>query len=111
MKNTISLRENHEFRRTYYKGKSFVCPLFIMYVRQNGRKINRLGITAGKKVGIAVLRNRSRRIIKEAYRLAEDEIKTGNDIVMVARTKTPFSNTAEISASLKKACAALKIQK
>ena len=90
MKKTKSLKENRVFRQLYAKGKSDVYPLFILYFKRNNREFNTLGITVSKKTGNAVLRNRAKRVIKEAYRLSEHKIKSGYHFVFVARGKTPF---------------------
>jgi len=63
-------------------------------------KLNRLGITASKKIGGAVQRNRARRIIKEAYRLTEPELKKGFDIVVVARKKAVCAKMWDMKKSL-----------
>ena len=68
MKHTIPLKQNHEFRRLYSKGKSAVCPYFAVYCRKTRRPVSRLGITAGVKLGNAVKRNRARRRIRALYR-------------------------------------------
>ena len=57
MKHTVSLKQNHEFRRLYNKGKSAVSPYFVVYCRKTGRDQSRLGITTGVKLGNAVKRN------------------------------------------------------
>ena len=99
MKHTLSIKENHVFRRLYSKGKSAVSPYLALYVRRNGRQGNRLGITVSTKVGKAVVRNRTRRRIKEAYRLHEHELRTGYDIVVVARVKAGHSRYAALERS------------
>ncbi len=69
-------------------------------------KSNRLGIIAGKKVGNAVKRNRARRIIREAFRLIEPELKSKTekhyDFVFVARGKTPYLTSARLIALMRK---------
>lgn len=81
----ISLTSNAQFQRTYKKGKNAVCAGFVLYARRNGQKTNRLGLTASKKLGGAVKRNRARRRLKEIYRLNAESLRTGYDIVLVAR--------------------------
>lgn len=100
MKKTVSIKENRMFSRLYRQGKSYVTPLFVVYVKKNRLNCNRLGITATKKIGNAVERNRAKRVIKEAYRLLEPELRTGMDIVIVARRKTVFVKTQAIMAAL-----------
>ena len=51
MEHTISLKQNHEFRRLYSKGKSVVSPYFVIYCRRTGRPVNRLGITTAGVYG------------------------------------------------------------
>lgn len=87
MKYSVSLKQNHLFRRLYNKGKRAVTPSLALYCRPNGRTFNRLGLTVGTKVGKAVCRNRVRRRMREIYRLHEEELKTGYDLVLVARVR------------------------
>ena len=73
---------------------------FVCYVRERRGRCNRLGIVTGKKVGNAVKRNRSRRIIREAFRLFEPILKEKTqkryDFVFVARSKTPELKSTKI---------------
>ena len=85
MKHTVALKQNHEFRRLYAKGKSAVSPYFAIYCRQTRRPYSRLGITTGVKLGKAVKRNYARRRIRELYRTNEDKLLPGYDVVVVAR--------------------------
>ncbi len=82
---TEILNENRDFLRLYKKGRSTASKYSVIYVRPNGFPYNRLGITAGKKIGNAVHRNRAKRIIRLAYQRAEAELPVGIDIVIVAR--------------------------
>ena len=83
---TEIMNDNKDFLTLYKKGKYSVSKYSVIYVRPNGRPYNRLGITAGKKVGNAVCRNRAKRLIRLAYREAEAELPVGMDIVIVARS-------------------------
>lgn len=87
MKFTSSLKENRAFRRLYAKGKSAAGPAMVLYCRKNGRKENRLGLTVSTKLGGAVTRNKLRRRFREIYRLNEDKLLPGYDIVIVARAR------------------------
>ena len=71
MEHTVSLKLNHVFRRLYGRGKSAVNPCLAVYCRKNNLGYSRLGLTVGVKLGKAVVRNRTRRRIKEAYRIHE----------------------------------------
>lgn len=103
MMNTISIKENHLFQRLYRIAKSEVTPFVVVYYKKTKLPYNRLGITATKKIGNAVERNRARRIIKEAYRLLEPEMIIGYDIVIVARKKTVSAKMQHVKQSLENA--------
>ena len=83
---TEILNDNKDFLTLYKKGKYSASKYSVIYVRPNGRPYNRFGITAGKKVGNAVCRNRAKRLIRLAYRQAEIDLPVGMDIVIVARS-------------------------
>ena len=87
MKHTVSLKFNHVFQRLYRKGDSAVSPNLALYVRKNGREESRLGLTVSTKVGKAVVRNRTRRRLREIYRTNEDKLLSGYDVVVVARVR------------------------
>ena len=75
----------------------FVC----YYLERRGvQPDNRLGIVASKKVGNAVKRNRAKRVIREAFRLSESQLKLKTskryDFVFVARAKTPYLKSTQI---------------
>ena len=102
MEKIVSLCKNHEFRRAYTKGKNFVGPLTVTYVRKNRLGVTQVGITTSKKIGNAVMRNRSRRVIREAFRQLSGEVAPGYDLVIVARGKTPYSKSTQVKEQLKK---------
>ncbi len=86
MKFSISLKKNHIFRKLY-SSKGVANSYFVLYARPNRTEGNRIGITVSKKLGHAVVRNRTRRRIREIYRLNEQRFAPGWDIVVVARTR------------------------
>ncbi len=96
MKFTVALKQNHEFRRLYSKGRRAVSPCFAVYCRKTGRPCSRLGITTGVKLGNAVKRNYARRRIRELYRIHEAQLLPGYDVVVVARTRLLYSRWREL---------------
>ena len=90
------LNQNRDFKRLYEKGKYYVHPCLVTYVGKNKKKQRRIGITASKKTGNAVKRNRSRRIIRQAFRELAPLVSGEWDIVFVARGKTPQMKSTKI---------------
>lgn len=100
MKQTESLKNNQEFKEIYRTGKSYANKNLIMYVKRNESSKNRIGISVSKKVGNSVVRHRITRLIRESYRLSEEQIFSGWDIVVVARINAKDKNFSEIDSSL-----------
>jgi ribonuclease P protein component len=71
-----------------------------MYARKNRRNVTRLGVSVSSKLGGAVVRNRVRRRIKEAYRLREDRFSKGVDIVVVARSRAVGADFSALGGEL-----------
>ncbi len=94
---------NKDFRRLYGRGKSLVFPAVVVYYQKNRLNYCRYGITAGKKVGGAVQRNRAKRVITAAFRQLLPYISGGYDFVFVARTRTTRVKSTVVLDSLKKA--------
>ncbi len=89
----LTLKLNKEFRRAYGRGRSFVSPVLVTYVVPNRLGCVRIGITAGKKIGGAVQRNRAKRVIMAAFLSCRDQLSGAADIVFVARQRTPHSTS------------------
>ncbi len=107
VKKTVTIKNNHEFRRLYSKGRSAVTPYLVVYCRRNRLGHNRLGVTVSTKLGCAVVRNRARRRIRELYRLAQPGMKQGYDLVVVARSRAHDAPYRKLSAAYDKALAQL----
>lgn len=109
MNKKTTLKLNKEFRRLYFKGSSAVHPLIVTYACKNRLGRNRIGITATKKIGKAVQRNRARRVLREAWRQLEDRFPPGYDYVLVARVRTAHVKTQEVARGLAAALKKLKL--
>ncbi len=106
----FSLKENHLFSKTYSLGKKVVQKKIVLYVlpdksaylvkKRNPLKaeLNRVGITASKKIGGAVQRNRAKRVIREAYRRLEreNELKKGLLVVISARSAVLYCKADDV---------------
>ncbi len=84
MKKFPSVKSNQDFKRVYNKGKSFGNKYLVMYVAENDKTGNRLGISVSKKVGNSVVRHNRSRILREIFRL--NPAKPSYDIIVVVRT-------------------------
>lgn len=91
-----TLNLNTDFRRAYKRGKVYTSPALVSYVNKNRAGICRIGITTSKKIGNAVERNRSRRVIRAAFRAVQPLTGGGWDIVFVARSKTKYLKSTQL---------------
>ena len=110
MKFSSSLKLNHIFQRLYHTSGQ-ADGYLVLYSRKNRSDSNRVGITVGKKLGKAHIRNRTRRRIREVYRLNEEQFKSGWDIVVVARSRAvdvPFDKLTKSYLSLAKKAGILR---
>ena len=69
-------------RRT---GRRFVTRSFILYVAPASQGVSRLGIIASRKVGNAVARNRTKRVLREVFRLNREQLGLPLDVVAIVR--------------------------
>lgn len=118
-----AIRENHLYAKTYAKGKKFVGRYVVVYVlrdlkakairkaRPDRQFVNRVGLTVTKKLGGAVVRNRCKRVMREAYRLtaAQCGTKGGNLVVIVARDAVRDAKTNQVLPEMQKAFEQLQL--
>jgi ribonuclease P protein component len=86
------LRSRRDFERLAREGERRASPHFVLFVSRGGRRGRdtagprpRLGVTASRRVGNAVVRNRVKRRIRAAFRLGRELLPPGSDVVVVAR--------------------------
>ena len=95
-----SLKSNRDFQQVYKNGKSYANKYLVMYVFENNKDINRLGISVSKKVGNSVVRHRIARLVRESYRLHENIFNSGLDIVVIARNSASEISYEETESAL-----------
>ena len=79
------LRTRADIARVFAERRRAGDDLLLVYVAKNGLEWSRLGLSVSRRVGNAVRRNSVRRRIREAYRLAKDDLPRGLDILCVAK--------------------------
>ncbi|MCE9546254.1 MAG: ribonuclease P protein component [Planctomycetia bacterium] len=83
------LRLGHEFASVYSRRCSVSDKVLIVYGLPNERAYPRIGLSVSRKVGGAVVRNRWKRLLREAFRLSRSELPAGIDLVVLPRRGTP----------------------
>ena len=109
MQFSSALKLNHIFQRLYHTSGQ-ANGYLVLYARPNRSTANRVGVTVGKKLGKAVVRNRVRRRLREIYRLNAPKLKTGYDIIIVARGKCVDAKYSAMDAAFMKACRSLELE-
>jgi ribonuclease P protein component len=79
------LTRSEDFKRVRRDGKSYAHPLVVLIVQNNDQPRVRVGVAAGKAVGTAVYRNRTKRLLREAMRSLIPNVASGSDLILIAR--------------------------
>lgn len=81
------VKDSEDYRQVYARKRSVSDDWLILYARENDREYSRMGMSVSRKVGKAVLRNRIRRLYREAFRLKRAELPMGLDFIFIPRKK------------------------
>ena len=85
MQRRFRLTRSEDFKRVRRSGKSYAHPLVVLIVQKSDQPRLRVGVAAGRTVGTAVLRNRTKRLLREAMRSLLPNIASGLDLILIAR--------------------------
>lgn len=101
MKKSYRLKTNKEFQHVFKKGTSFANrQLVLYYLPKEGQAHFRIGLSVSKKVGNAVVRNRIKRYLRQAFLELEGEIKQSYDFIIIARVPTKDLDFHQVKKSL-----------
>ncbi len=79
------LTRSSDFQRVRSQGRSWSDRLLVLSRAPNDLEVTRFGFSVSRRIGGAVVRNRTRRLMREAVRLQHDLVAPGWDIVLIAR--------------------------
>ena len=101
-KKILAIKDSRLFGTVYRRGACYPGRYIVLYLLpcRNGQP-SRLGITVSKERGCAVVRNRAKRIIREAYRQNYPMIKAKYNIVIVARQACISADSTAVGAELR----------
>lgn len=101
MQRSFRLTRSDEFARVRKAGISIAHPMLVLIWSANSRDDLRVGVSAGRSVGGAVQRNRSKRLLREAMRPLLSSVSRGKDVVIVARAPILQAKCPAVQSALK----------
>jgi ribonuclease P protein component len=100
VKRRFRLTRSTDFQRVRQYGKSYAHPFLVLVVLPNQEENSRFGVTAGRSVGKAVQRNRSKRRLRAALQSYLSMVSPGWDIVLIARRPILEASFPKIRAAI-----------
>jgi ribonuclease P protein component len=97
------LRSKSDFERVYGLKCKAADGVLLVFVARNELDLTRVGLSVSKKHGGAVVRNRLKRLLREAFRLMQHQIPTGIDLIAIPLARDKAS-LASYQTSLVKIC-------
>lgn len=94
MKKTKMMKKNYEFKQVFQKGKYISGKYIEAVIKENtkNKEINFLGLAISVKIAKAVKRNYIKRLIREVYRLNENNLNTGYSMVFLWKKNQKIEN-------------------
>ena len=92
MKKTKMLKKNYEFRKVMTRGKYYQGKYIACFIKKNNKKYNLLGLAISVKAGKAVKRNKTKRLLRENYKIIEEKLQLGNSMVFLLKKHVDINN-------------------
>lgn len=94
------LKKTYQFNYIYKKGKSMACKQIIMLYALNNTGKLKVGFSVSKKIGKSVYRNRTKRILREIFRLNISKVDPNYNYIFIARNNILESTYKELEKSM-----------
>ena len=101
LKQEFRLKKRYQFNYVYRAGKTCGGKFLLLVFSHSKNKNVKIGVSVSKKVGKAVVRNRVRRLIREAIQPLLASLKVDNNIIIVAKAQIVGKSLEQISEDLK----------
>lgn len=95
------LRSTTDFQKIQSQSRSRGHPLLQLRYRRNGLERTRYGISTGRRVGPAVIRNGVRRRLRTILRGLDPQVERGFDVLLVARPAAAAVKQSELDAAVR----------
>jgi ribonuclease P protein component len=105
MDRRFRLRDDEQFRRVRNEGRSWSHLLLVLCSLPNGLEYSRFGFSVSKRVGKAVVRNRVKRLLREAARARQALVEPGYDVVFIARRPIGDADYREVDRAVEQVLA------
>lgn len=93
----MRIKQGRDFSRVRQEGQRLVCGCLIANWRKlPAEESSRLGVVTSGKLGRAIIRNRARRLLREAFRVHQLDLRQPVDLVLVARASIIGKGFAEV---------------
>ncbi|MGB0579353.1 MAG: ribonuclease P protein component [Limisphaerales bacterium] len=91
------LRSSNDFARIKNQGERLVRGCLILnWIKREEGGVSRLGVVTSKRIGNAVIRSRARRLMREVFRLHQNEFVEPLEMVLIARRSIAEKKLADV---------------
>lgn len=104
MKKAYRIKKNKEFQNVFKNGKSFANRQLVLYYLKKDQPHFRIGLSVSKRIGNAVMRNKVKRYLRQAFHELEDDLHQDYDFVVIARKPVNKMEYHDVKKSLQHVC-------